>query len=45
MEDLPVRKSKDGAGGKYRVGGKGQEESADESAEWSGEEMEGLAMR
>ena len=38
MEDLPVRNSNDGAGGKYRVGGKVQEESANKSAKWSGVE-------
>ena len=32
-----------GAGGKYRVGGNGLEESAEETAGWSGEETEKLA--
>ena len=40
-EDPSVRKSNGRAGGKYRLGGKGQEESAEESVKWSGEDMEG----
>ena len=36
MEDQPVRTHDDGAGGKYRMGETGPEESADESAMWSG---------
>ena len=39
-EDPPVRTHDDSAGGKYHVGGTGPENSADESAEWSGEETE-----
>ena len=42
MEDLNVRNSNDGSGGKYHIGGKGQDESAGNSAGWSGEETEGL---
>ena len=38
-----MRNSNDGAGGKYRVDGIDWEESADESAKWSGEETEGSA--
>ena len=32
-----------GAGGEYRARGAGEEESADESAGWSGTELEGSA--
>ena len=39
-EDPPVRRHDDVTGGKYCVGGTGLEESADESAKWSGEETE-----
>ena len=42
-EDLQVRQRSNGAGGKYRVGGTDREKSVDESAEWGGEETEGLA--
>ena len=35
--------SSDGARGEYRTSGAGQEESVDESAEWSGAELEGSA--
>ena len=41
-EDPPVTNRNDGAGGNYRVGGKGQEKSADKSVKWSGEDTEGL---
>ena len=36
--------SSNGEGGEYRVRGAGQEDSADESAEWSSAESKGLAM-
>ena len=39
-EDPPGRKQNDGAGWKYRVGGMETEESAADSAKWSGEETE-----
>ena len=39
-DDPPVCRKDDGAGGEYHTGGSGREESADESAEWSGEETE-----
>ena len=39
-KDLPACRKDNGAGGKYRAGGRGTEDSTDESAEWSGEEME-----
>ena len=39
-DDLPERRKNDGAGGKYRVGGSGTEESADKSSEWCGEDTE-----
>ena len=42
-EDPPVRNSNDRAGGKYHMGGKGHEESADENTEWREEKTEGLA--
>ena len=35
-----MRRHDDVTGGKYCVGGTGLEESADESAKWSGEETE-----
>ena len=35
-----MNRKDNGAGEKYRVGSKGTEEIADESAEWSGEETE-----
>ena len=41
---LQVRQHIDRAGGKYPVDGTDQKDSADKSAEWSGEETEGLAM-
>ena len=37
--DPPVRAHDNGAGGKYRAGGTGPEESVDKSAEWSREDM------
>ena len=43
MEDPLVRNSNDGAGENYRVGGKVQEDSADESAMWAEEETKGSA--
>ena len=39
-EDQPVITQDNNAGSKYRVGGKVTEESASESAKWSGEKME-----
>ena len=43
VENLLVRNSNGRSGGEYLVGGKFKEESADESAKWSGEETEGSA--
>ena len=37
-DDLPVCRTYDGAGGKYRMGGSRMGESADESSKWSGVE-------
>ena len=42
-EDPPGSTQDNGAGGKYRVDGKGIEEKADESAKWSRDETEELA--
>ena len=41
-EDPSVRTHDDGTGGKYRMSGTRLEESVDESAEWSEEEIEEL---
>ena len=43
-EDLPVITHDNSAGGKYRVGGTGPEESADKSAEWGREDTEESAL-
>ena len=43
-EEPPVGTQENITGGKYRLGGPGTEESAVESAKWSEEDMEGLAM-
>ena len=42
-EDRPVNTQDNVTGGKYRVGGKGTEESGSKSAKWSREETEGSA--
>ena len=43
-KDPRERRKENGVGGKYRVGGRGMEESADESSEWRGEETEESAL-
>ena len=44
IEDPSARRKDNIEGGKYRAGGRDTEESADESAEWSGEQTEELAL-
>ena len=43
-DNPPEQRKTAGAGGKYRAGGRKTEESADESAEWEGEDTEDSAL-
>ena len=42
-EDPPAQRRDNVAGGKYRAGGSGKEESADEITEWGREETDALS--